>query len=112
VHLPAVSLDFAEKLIPMARAGRKLRAAETHSGVAFGREAELVAVHVVAVGDGELDFDRAVDGACAKAERLLGLKQFVRFPEKLRRRRTADGEQYEECEKALHVLVSAATQSR
>jgi len=71
--LLAVGLDGAEELVLLDLAFRELRRAERRAA-ARDREAELVAVHVVAVGDLEPHLDGGrVERSRRQPERLLRL---------------------------------------
>jgi hypothetical protein len=96
----------------MDSAGGKLLRTELHLRIPLGAEAELVAVHVVAVGDRERDVDAALRGARAEAEGLLRLEELLVLAEELRQRGNREGKQEQPGEEPLHALVSAATQSR
>src|SRR4029453_6945156 len=74
----AVHLTLAEEFVVLHLAGRKLGRNRACTG-RVDLESELVAIHVVTVGDVEPRFERAlVERARGKAERLLGRKQ-LRF---------------------------------
>ena len=98
----------------MRKAARKLGRAQAHRRVAGG-ELEALAVHVIALGDGEDHFDaRGVEGARREAKRFLGFEKIVRAAAELelRRRRSGERQGKQQENDALQVLVSAATQSR
>src|SRR2546425_12022408 len=78
-HFLAIGLDFTEKLVLVLEAARKLWRTQAHAAVSLGAETEPVTVQVIAVGDGERDFDRrALERIGGKAKRRLGLQKIVR----------------------------------
>ena len=82
-HLLAIDLHLAEELVLVRDARRELGLAEACVR-ALRIEAEALAVHVVAVGDGEMHLDRTVvQRARREAERLLRLEQLVALAEEL-----------------------------
>src|SRR6185295_5698365 len=114
-HVLAIHLRLAEELVLVRKSARKLGRAKAHRRVAVRRELEALAVHVVAVGDGEGHFDaRGVECPRREAERFLGLEKIVRAAAELelRRRRSGERKCKQKGDDALQVLVSAATQSK
>jgi len=72
-HILAVGFDRAEVIVVLHLAGRPLRRAQ---GGAVDLELELVAIHVVAVGDLPARFQRiGVQGTCRELERRFGVKK-------------------------------------
>src|SRR6185295_9959157 len=99
-HLLAVDLLLAEELVLVRDALRELGLAEAR---ALRLEAEALAVHVVAIGDGEAHLERRVVGrARREAEGLLRLEQL----------HAAEGEREHQDEARHPGRVSVATQSR
>src|SRR2546430_2381180 len=101
----AIDRHLAKEFILVRNARRQRRLPEPR--IAFGAEAQAVAVEVIALGDGEAHLDcPVIDRARGKAERLLGVEQIGGAGA-----RSAE-EQREEEEECFQALVSAATQSR
>jgi hypothetical protein len=99
-------LDLAEILVVLLLALGEDRGAERHT-LAVDGEAELVAVEVVALGDGEGDLDGLrVQRAGARLEGDGRIEEFVGVSER--------GEEDDEEEEAAHdhLSVSSATQFR
>ena len=109
----AVGLDLAEILILLDLAGRQNRRAEIST---LEDELELVAIHVVAIGDLPASFDGlGIEGAGREAERELGIQRLFGADH------SGHGEEQEEKKADQHgawfpsgysARVSAATQLR
>src|SRR2546425_965540 len=114
-HLLAIGLDFAEKLVLVLEAARKLWRTQAHAAVSLRAETEPVAVQVIALRDGKRDFDRRTfERIGGKAKRRLGLQKIVRRRAELELPKSRRPN--EECKKnrkePFHVVVSAATHCR
>jgi hypothetical protein len=98
----------------VATPGGQLGRPQPHRGIALGGEAKLVAVHVIAVGDGEADLDRRrIDQLGGEAECFLWLEQIIGRAElELCHCGHPARQQQNQEENPFHALVSAATQSR
>ena len=110
-HVLAIGLDRAEVLVLFHLAGRLLRRAQRR---AIDFELELVAIHVIAIGDLPVRFQRiGVQRTGRELERDIGVKEFIGMRERNMQERTAEhGQQVDKTNPLNHAFQSPWPSSR